>query len=74
MKDYDGPVPDGKALAAFESYVRGHPMMGLMPDVFLKKMTAHDDNNPQFFNGYVDMDWQMFLRGFEAARSEFASK
>ena len=68
MHDYQGVVSDGKALEAFERYVRAHPTMGLMPDHFLLRMVAKDDNNPQFFDANVDHDWQVFLSGFEAAR------
>ncbi len=63
-------MSDARALEAFEEMIRADPLRGLLPDIFLQKMTrSYDESNPEFMDKLVDHDWQMFLKGW-TARSE----
>ena len=59
---------DNKALLAFEAMIRAEPLRGLLVEhaSLLKKMSAFDENNPEFFDKDIDREWQIFLKGWLA--------
>jgi len=58
------------ALNAFEESIRNDPERKLIAEHYLKKLESVDPDNPEFLNKLIDREWQVFLKGWNAAKED----